>query len=239
MYRKMTRFVKSRSPVVLLGIILLSTPVNAVHAGATQYDTQFAKAYPSIWLLTAVLFSVSGSGTHVGAGQGKSQPSFTVSPTGTTIVTFEERTTPGRPESFASESKPGDVTLPEVVVDSQGDFYSPVPAISSISNGPVIGVDLNVPSASMNQTESRESISNAISNATVALADGMIISFPAPGIVVSDPFQPGQPDPSLAPVPEPGEFATAFALFGTTAVGMVTARLKARRRKSIAPVAAA
>jgi hypothetical protein len=39
---------------------------------------------------------------------------------------------------------------------------------------------------------------------------------------------------NVTAVPEPGEYATAFALFGTTALGMVTARVKARRRKTAA-----
>jgi hypothetical protein len=232
MSRQITRFVKPRSPILLLTIILFSAPGNTVRADTTQYDAQFAKTYPSILLLTAVLFSVSGSNTHTGAGQSKSQPRFTLSPTGTTTVTFEEHTAPG---SFMPDTKPGDVTLPEVSFVSQGDPYSSDPAISPVSNGHVIGANLNVPSAGTNPAESRETSPNV----TIPLADGsIVISFPAPGTIVSDPFQPGQPDPVLAPVPEPGAVATAFALFGTTAIGMVTARFKTRLRKATVPTAA-
>lgn len=242
--KKMTRlirFAKAGPPVLLLTAFLLSVSGKSAHAGITQYNSQvsFTSSTTGITTVTFEGQAAPGGVQYYGNPGSLSLSGVQFASQGNLYI-FDPAFSPGT-YNFGTganlnvQSSGTNVltaTLPvgvtAVATNLAGIAGTSAAFTITLTNGSTFNYMLTTPTQP-----------NTFSFVGFTTDTGAIssISFSSPGNIAFDNFQYGTA--SIAPVPEPGEFATAFALFGTTAVGMVTARLKARRRKSMAPVAAA
>jgi hypothetical protein len=228
------------APVLLLTAALFSLSANAAHAGITQYNSQASFTSSTTGITTVTFDGITPPGTFIGPGiftqsgvtfQATSGQLFVVDPgwnpseygygTGPVATVAFGPPGPATTPNTLLATLPGGVTA--VGLNLAGQAGSSSSLTVTLTNGGVSTFTLTTP----NQPLTWSFLGFTTDTGTIA----SISVTSSNNQVVFDNFQFGA---AIAPVPEPGEFATAFALFGTTAMGMVTARVKARRRKTVA-----